>query len=364
MRPPARPQASTGAMTARTDTTDSTDAVRATYREFADNFTEHSPSYRAWAHAIADDATLAARIATLPPREQQPNLVFAAARWLGADTATPQALREALTDSWDEVAAVTASRATQTNEVGRCGVLLPLLAALPQPLALLEVGASAGLCLLPDRYSYRWRTGEGELGQEPGREHRLDPADGPSPVLIDTAVSVRDDAATALPATLPATMPEVIWRAGYDLAPIDVRDDDATAWLQNLVWPGEDDRAARLRAAVDVARLDPPRIVRGDLTGDLADLRDLAAEAPPEATLVVMHSAVLVYLAEADRRRVQRALLDLPGRWIANEGHGVVDVAVPDGWADDERHPCTVTLDGVAVGRAHGHGRSVVWVSA
>ena len=45
-------------------------------------------------------------------------------------------------------------RRTQTNEPARCALMLPLLAALPQPLALLEVGASAGLCLLPDRYGY------------------------------------------------------------------------------------------------------------------------------------------------------------------------------------------------------------------
>lgn len=35
-------------------------------------------------------------------------------------------------------------------------MLLPVLARLPQPLALLEVGASAGLCLYPDCYSYRY----------------------------------------------------------------------------------------------------------------------------------------------------------------------------------------------------------------
>ena len=43
------------------------------------------------------------------------------------------------------------TRATQTNEAGRCAILLPVLAALPQPLALLDVGASAGLCLYRDQ---------------------------------------------------------------------------------------------------------------------------------------------------------------------------------------------------------------------
>ena len=56
-----------------------------------------------------------------------------------------------------EVEAVMLERRTQTNEPARCALLLPLLAALPQPLALLEVGASAGLCLLPDRYALRLR---------------------------------------------------------------------------------------------------------------------------------------------------------------------------------------------------------------
>jgi hypothetical protein len=46
------------------------------------------------------------------------------------------------------------AQSTQTNEPGRCAALLPMLARLPEPLALLEVGASAGLCLLPDFYTY------------------------------------------------------------------------------------------------------------------------------------------------------------------------------------------------------------------
>ena len=52
------------------------------------------------------------------------------------------------------LAGVMLARRTQTNEPARCALLLPALAQLPPPLALIEVGASAGLTLLVDRYSY------------------------------------------------------------------------------------------------------------------------------------------------------------------------------------------------------------------
>ncbi|MFE1255308.1 DUF2332 family protein, partial [Streptomyces fungicidicus] len=57
---------------------------------------------------------------------------------------------------WGQVSSLMLARMTQTNESARCATLLPVLAALPQPLALIEVGASAGLCLYPDRYRYRY----------------------------------------------------------------------------------------------------------------------------------------------------------------------------------------------------------------
>ena len=72
-----------------------------------------------------------------------------------------------LAERRDEVEALMLARRTQTNEAARCALLLPLLAALPQPLALLEVGASAGLCLLPDRYGYDYAGHR--LGDRPAR---------------------------------------------------------------------------------------------------------------------------------------------------------------------------------------------------
>ena len=78
------------------------------------------------------------------------------------------------------------ARRTQTNEPARCAVLLPLLAQLPQPLALVDVGASAGLTMLFDRYSYDY-AGHRLAGRRPGRAGAALPADragaaaGPDP---------------------------------------------------------------------------------------------------------------------------------------------------------------------------------------
>src|SRR5262245_38809404 len=154
------------------------------------------------------------------------------------------------------------AKRTQTNEPARCAVLLPLLARLPQPLALLEVGASAGLCLLPDRYGYDYGCARLEA-----------PAAGGS-----VAPTFRCHAGGAVP--IPGALPKIAWRCGIDLNPIDVNDRAATVWLETLVWPGQAHRAANLRSAIAVAQADPPRVVRANL---LTDLAAVMADAPESA---------------------------------------------------------------------------------
>ena len=66
---------------------------------------------------------------------------------------------EWVSDHADEVVAECSARSLQTNEPLRCAALLPALSGIDGPIALLEIGASAGLCLYPDRYSYRYRRG-------------------------------------------------------------------------------------------------------------------------------------------------------------------------------------------------------------
>jgi len=296
-----------------------------------------------WATSVAGDPEVLALVDTLPEPKRQPNLVLAAARWHGAAPGPYDGLRRVLLDRWDDVRATVLGRATQTNEVGRCAVLLPVLAALPGPLALLEVGASAGLCLHPDRYSYRYSDGTS-----------LDPAGGPSPVLLSCAVEG--------PAPLPPALPGVVWRGGIDLNPLDVRDDDAMRWLETLVWPEHDDRRARLAAAVDLARTDPPTLVRGDLNEALPAL---AQTVPAGATLVVFHSAVLAYLDDDDRARFAAAVRDLPGHWVSNEGPRVLPDLVradPPAGSAVGPAPLVLALDGEQVAWAEGHGRALHWL--
>ena len=166
-------------------------------------------------------------------------------------------------------------RRTQTNEPARCALMLPLLAALPQPLALLEVGASAGLCLLPDRYGYDYA----------GHRARGRPA------------ALRCTPEGDLP--LPDALPEVVWRAGLDLDPIDIDDADAMRWLELLIWPGEEHRVETLRGAVD----DRPRGPAAGRPGrpHTATSRRSPPRRPRDATLVIFHTAVLSYVPSAGR---------------------------------------------------------------
>jgi len=141
---------------------DATQSTAENYRRFARLEAAGTvPGLRALALAVAGDAAVLAFLQGLPAAKRQPNLLFAAARWV---LGSPPEIRFAaigwLTGRPGDLAAVLAARRTQTNEAARCAVLLPALALLPGPLALLEVGASAGLTLLADRYSYDY---EGHL---------------------------------------------------------------------------------------------------------------------------------------------------------------------------------------------------------
>jgi len=155
-------------------------------------------------------------------------------------------------------------------------------------------------------------------------------------------------------------VPDVVWRRGIDLNPLNVRDVHDVTWLESLIWPEHEDRRERLRAALSVVAEDPPVIVQGDLNERLPEV---AATAPSDATLVVYHTAVLAYLPEAARRRFVDTVTALPGHWIANEGVRVVP-GVAERLGDKRPEPGDFVLayDGEPVAFAQSHGRWLRWL--
>src|SRR5687767_4703860 len=212
--------------------------IKRRYRQFADTGCKgYSDLYYGLALAVSEDDEVIGFIAQMPVI--QPNLFFAAIQLLTGPDGMPEtgsAVRAFVRQRGREIGDVMRLRRTQTNEVGRCAVLLPALP--PGPLALLEVGASAGLCLLLDRFHYEF--GAVSVGE-------------PS-----SLVRVRCTATGSVP--LPRTVPLVVWRRGLDLSPIDMRDDDAVRWLLACVYADHRERRQRLEHAIDLARADRPLV--------------------------------------------------------------------------------------------------------
>lgn len=319
------------------------DAVRDRYARFArDEAPGRSALYAAWAAGIAEDAGMQDILARIPENRRQPPLVFAVTRLLGAPLEGYPQWRRFVEEHADEIVVECARRSLQTNEPLRLAPLLPVLSEIEGPLALLELGASGGLCLYPDRYSYRVVGSDGRL------RAALDPVDGSSSVVLESTVD------GDLP---PMRMPEIVWRAGIDLAPLDARVDRDRRWLRGLVWPGERGREERIEAALDIVAADPPLLIAGDA---LAEVGALAASAPAEATLVITTPGVLVHIPRALRTELVQSIRMLPARWITIDPPGLLDLDGAE--ADAVSGPdFLVALDGRVRASADPLGRSWEW---
>jgi hypothetical protein len=292
-----------------------------------------------WALGIAGDPELIELIDDLPRERRQPSLVFSAARFCGAEDEPFPEFRRWLIEHWPVIAEVARTRRTQTNEPGRCIPLLAALDRIPGPIALLELGASAGLCLVPDRYSYRFDGGAAIGSGEPVLE------------CVTSGVGAP-----------PTALPQIVWRRGVDLAPLSVADEADRRWLEALLPPDRQDRIERLRAACATAATDPPAIEEGDAH---ADLSRVAAGAPGGATLVVVALGTLVYLPPLDRAQVLPAIARLGAHAITFEAVSALpEVAARlGGRAAPEPTPFLLALDGIPLAYGTPHGDRLSWLT-
>lgn len=260
--------------------------------------------------------------------------------------------------SWDAVAAARAvesatathralvqnvlSGPPQTNETGRSAVLMPGYAEIARrtglPLSILEIGCSAGLNLLWDRFAYRY--GDRFIG------------DKNAPVTIE--------AQWRGPWCNVERLPAVVAKRGCDQAPIDLTAPGAADRLIAYVWPEQTARLARVQAAIALAQREKPPLEKAD-AGEWLE-RQLAAQVPGAAT-VVAHTIVWQYIAKETRQKIE-ALLKSTGERATS--------AAPLAWLTLEQYaadlPPEVRLtlwpggETKKIANAHPHGAWIEWL--
>lgn len=315
------------------------------YRRFATNEARgQSAIYEAMSEYVASSDRLLDFLASLPVDRQQPNLFFAAVRQVAGLPANSEALIAAVEQDAEAIASVMRLRTTQTNEPGRCAVLLPVLACLPQPLAIFEVGASAGLCLLSDRYGYDY-----------GR-HRISPPEGGrvfAPIFPCNANELTP---------LPTALPRIGWRGGLDLNPLSVASSRDMDWLETLIWPEQYARRERLRTAIEIARQETPSVTRGNL---LHDVSAATRSAPASMTLVVFHTAALAYvISQTDRDAFAHTVRALGAVWISNEAPGVYPEIASKVRGPLRTDRFLLAVNGDPVAWTGPHGQSIDWMAS
>lgn len=255
---------------------------------------------------------------------------------------------------WQALAPVLAGKALlpwlesapQTNEVARSAVLmggfLTIAAETGLPLALLELGCSAGLNLVPDRYAHRLGT------LEAGNSNsclRLEPEwQGADP---------------------PAARLQIHSRAGVDLNPLDLLDPDARNRLLAYVWPDQPQRLERMARAIAITAEEPPEIVKGDA----ANFVEARARTRKGVATTVYHSIAFQYFPPDTQARITahmeragaKATAAAPLAWLRYE--------MEPGATGTTTEPPTLRLtlwpgkDDRLLARAHPHGKLVHWLA-
>lgn len=304
-----------------------------------------SPLYQRLVELVASDDELLRvinRIEHRPP----PNMLFAAVQYLLmrspesplrhfypnlSDEPRPvgevdSAFKEFVLLNEDQIAQLGHTRYTQTNECKRCIALLPAVWFTGlERFHLVEVGASAGLNLAMDHYSYRW--GDVDWGGDS---------------------SVRLVADSRGGRVRPAGI-EIASRTGLDLSPVDPADPEDRDWLLALIWPEHHARRERLEKALSLASGVSMELRAGSALDTLPGvLEGLPADEPA----VVVNSMALIQFTRPDREEL-RGIIERAGRRRPVRRVSFEFLAAGDEWV-------TVAADagrGLAqVGRAHPHG--------
>lgn len=234
------------------------------------------------------------------------------------------------------------SRPPQTNEIGRSAALMPAYAMIAKqtglPLRILEVGASAGLNLMWDRF--RYQLGSHEVG------------DAHSPV------TVKAEWRGVWPGV--ETLPRVVERRGCDRTPIDLTAPGEADRLMSYVWPDQVERVKRLEGAIALAQQVKPVVDKMD-AGEW--LEQQLREPAPGVVTVVAHTIAWMYFSAETMSHAHGALEAAGAK--ASAATPLARVSL-EHYALDKQPALKVTMwpcgETRTVANAHAHGAWVEWL--
>ncbi len=269
-----------------------------------------SQLYARLSEGVRDDAQLRSLTAHAKPGQPHANLLFAAVHFLllrgaehplrefypdlgGTKEGDPfPAFRDFCLMYRAELEPLINARVTNTNEVGRSAILHPgfriAAAEAKAPLYLIEIGPSAGLNLIWDKYGVRYNKDGNVIAS----------------IAPDAPLVIECEArGEKIPPAGPS--PEIAGRIGLELNPVDLSNVDDRDWLRALMWPDQISRMERLDKAIALFGKTRPQIRGGDA---LALLPDAMAEAPRDAAICVYHTIAIYQFSTAMKQALDDIL--------------------------------------------------------
>jgi len=327
---------------------------------------EMSPFYSYLASRVAKDDSLLGIVASTSVGQPPPNMIFASVRLLLDQGAAPELLAQyptTFTDPWDEgayedfrdfvlkneleIRTILKSRKVQSNVIRRSAVLLPGLIESSatfggSPFTNIEIGASAGLTLMWDKFRYKYVDDDDsyELGVST------------FPWAVETKIEGRFRQGF-FDSELNVTR-----NIGLELAPISITDQDAVDWLRALIWPEHSDNRELFEAA-----LKTPESLELDVrSGDaLVGIGPLVSELPDGEPINVYHSHTLNQFSAEMKQTFTQRLADISVERPVNQlgfeggkdGFSILSLRLfRDGKIEADRE----------LAHCEAHGRWIKWV--
>ncbi|MBG9545066.1 hypothetical protein ABE29_20565 [Cytobacillus firmus] len=288
-----------------------TEVLSKTFLTFAERECKGSSLlYEYLSKKIASNETLLEICSSARAGQPVPNLLFGAVHYLllnGKEhplkeyypsiVNNPKLFNESFEDFKDfclkyrnEIESILKTKLVQTNEVRRCAYLYPAFCTIyekaKKPLALIEIGTSAGLQLLWDKYSYSY----GQKNIYGNKDSKLN---------ISAEIKGEN-----IP-ILHSTPPPVSTRVGIDLNIVDLKNEEEHLWLKSLIWPEHKERLFMFEEAASYVKDGSVHLVDGD---GISLLLEYVENIPEDSAICIFHTHVANQISLEMKKRLLKTV--------------------------------------------------------